>query len=153
VSGPLALWPVERIAFGLPTTSKPDLLAALVDVAVKGSRGTAKRRAKFVEAVLAREKSGSTAAGGLAIPHAKVDELASPLAALAVFPDGVDFAAIDGGRVHATFLLLSPLAMATEHVETLRWIAKVARQPDFLPFLRRTKSPQQARSLLEEMGA
>ena len=152
VSAHLALWPVERIVYGLPTGSKKVVIASLLEVAVKGSRLAADRREKLLESLLAREKDGSTASNGLAIPHVKSPDLKAPLAALGVFPDGIDYSAVDGGRVHALFLLLSPVTMANEHVATLRYIAGIARQPDFMRFLRRTKAPADARSLLEEMG-
>lgn len=148
----LSLWPAERIAFGLPTGPKRAVLAALVDVAAKGTRLGPDRKERLLEALLVREKDGSTAAGGLAIPHVKTTELKAPLAALGVFPDGIDFGAVDGEKVQATFLLLSPTAMAAEHVARLRWIAGVARKPDFMRFLARTRTPQDARALLEEMG-
>jgi mannitol/fructose-specific phosphotransferase system IIA component (Ntr-type) len=113
----------------------------------------AERRARLLEALLQREKQGSTAAGGLAIPHVKSPELRAPVGALGVFPAGTDFAAVDGEKVHAVFLLLSPASMAEEHLAALRFIASVARNPDFLRFVKRTRSPQDARALLEEMGS
>jgi mannitol/fructose-specific phosphotransferase system IIA component (Ntr-type) len=153
VSGPLELWPVERIAFGLPRTPKRLVLAAMLDVAVKGRRLPAERRERLLELLLAREKSGSTASGGIAIPHVKTADVKSPLAALGVFPDGIEFDAVDAGRVHVAFLLISPDSMAADHVAVLRWIAGMARKPDFMPFVRRSRTPSDARALLEEMGA
>lgn len=148
----LDLWPAEKIVYGLPVTSKREMLAALLDVAVKGSRMAGEKRGRLLDALLLREKNGSTAAGGLAIPHAKSDEIKSPLAALGVFPEGIEFTSVDGERVHAVFMILSPLAEAAEHVEILRFVAGVARKPDFMRFLRRTSKPEEARGLLEEMG-
>ena len=148
----LALWTVSRIAYGLPSTPKRAVLESLLEVAVKGTRVPAERRERMLQALLDREKSGSTAAAGLAIPHVKLADVKAPVAALGVFPAGIDFTAVDGGKVHAVFLLLSPAAMAEQHLATLRWIAGVARKPDFMAFLRRTTTPADARSLLEEMG-
>jgi mannitol/fructose-specific phosphotransferase system IIA component (Ntr-type) len=153
LSGPLELWPISRIAYGLPASPKRAVIEALLDIAVKGLRVPAERKEKMLQALLDREKNGSTAAAGLAIPHVKLAEVKAPIAALGVYPAGIDFAAIDGGKVHSVFLLLSPAAMAEEHLVTLRWIAGVARNPDFMAFLRRTTTPADARSLLEEMGS
>jgi len=153
VSGHLALWPTARIAFGLPVGPKKAVIAALLEVAVKGMRLSAERKERVLQALLDREKSGSTASGGLAIPHVKSPELRESTAALGVFPAGIDFAAVDGEKVHAIFLLLSPESMITEHLAALRWLAGMARKPDFMPFVRRTRTPDDARALLEEMGA
>ncbi|MGE3804722.1 MAG: PTS sugar transporter subunit IIA [Gemmataceae bacterium] len=59
-----------------------------------------------LEALLEREELGSTGIGrGLAIPHADFP-LERPLAALATFPAGVDFASLDGESVHLVCLLV-----------------------------------------------
>lgn len=149
----LALWPVECIAFAPPAATKQEVLEALLDLAVARLELGAPARAELLELLLAREKSGSTAAGRLAIPHARSAGLAAPVGALGVFPRGVDFDAIDGEPVHAVFLLVSPADRAAEHVEVLRWIAALARGRDFMRFLVGTKSPAEARALLEELSA
>ncbi len=148
----LELWPVERIVYGAASATKSDAISALLDVAAKGARMSAEKRGRVLAAILEREKSGSTAVGGLAIPHAKSPDVKTAVSALGVFPNGIEFGALDGGRVHAVFLLLSPAAQAVEHVTVLRFIAGLARKPDFMRFLRRTTDPTQARSLLEELG-
>jgi len=153
VNGHLALWAVDRISFDLPRSPKKSVISALVDVATRGTQLTAAKRGRVLDLLLGREKNGSTAAGGLAIPHVKSPDVKGPLASLGVFPDGIDFDAVDREKVHVVFLLLSPAAMAAEHVAVLRFIAGVARQPDFMPFVRRTRTPAEARALLEEMGA
>jgi mannitol/fructose-specific phosphotransferase system IIA component (Ntr-type) len=148
----LALWPVERITFDLPPTSKREVLESLLGLAVAKLDFGAPARRGLLDLLLAREASGSTAAAQLAIPHAKSADLHAPVGALGVFPRGIDFHAVDGGPVHAVFLLLSPSDQAAEHVEILRFIAALARGRDFMRFLRRTATPAQARTLLEEMA-
>jgi len=149
----LALWPVERILFDPAERTKRDVLGELLALAVARLDLAAAGSQPLLDLLLAREKSGSTAAARLAIPHARSAALPAPVGALGVFPRGVDFDAIDGERVHAVFLLLSPADRAAEHVEVLRWIAGLARGRDFMRFLLRTKSPAEARALLEEMAA
>jgi len=149
----LALWPVERIAFGPAARSKSEVFESLLDLAASSLSLEPAARKRVLDALLAREASGSTAAGHLAIPHAKSPDVPISVGALAVFPDGIEFHAIDGEPVHAVFLLLSPASAAAEHVDNLRFIATVARAADFMRFLRRTRTPAEARLLLEEMAA
>jgi mannitol/fructose-specific phosphotransferase system IIA component (Ntr-type) len=148
----LALWPVERIVFDLPTHSKQEVLEALLGLAVAGLELAPPARRGLLDLLLAREATGSTAAAQLAIPHAKSPDLHAPVGALGVFPRGIEFHAIDGAPVHAVFLLASPADRAAEHVEILRFIAALARGRDFMRFLRRTASPAEARTLLEVMA-
>jgi mannitol/fructose-specific phosphotransferase system IIA component (Ntr-type) len=148
----LALWPVERIAFDVAPSSKREVLESLLGLAVAELGCAPPVRRGLLDLLLAREASGSTAAAQLAIPHAKSSDLHAPVGALGVFPRGIEFHAIDGAPVHAVFLLLSPADQAVEHVEILRWIAALARGRDFMRFLRRTTTPAEARTLLEEMA-
>jgi mannitol/fructose-specific phosphotransferase system IIA component (Ntr-type) len=148
----LALWPVERIVFDLPSHSKQEVLESLLALAVAPLEAGPAARRGLLDLLLAREKSGSTAAAHLAIPHAKSPEIHAPVGALGVFPRGVEFHAIDGELVHAVFLLISPADQPAEHVDVLRWIASIARGRDFMRFLRRATTPAQARTLLEEMA-
>jgi mannitol/fructose-specific phosphotransferase system IIA component (Ntr-type) len=152
VSPHLELWPIDRITYELPK-SKDEVIGALLDLACKGLKLGATKRSRVFEALLARERSGSTAASGLAIPHVKVAEVKAPVSALGIATAGIEFGAVDGERVHAVFLLVSPDSMAAEHTAVLRFIAGVARNPDFMRFLRQTRAPADARGLLEEMGA
>jgi mannitol/fructose-specific phosphotransferase system IIA component (Ntr-type) len=148
----LALWPVERIVFEPATRSKREVLETLLALALARLDFAAAARQQLVDQLLAREKSGSTAAAHLAIPHARSTDLHAPIGALGVFPGGIEFDAIDGEPVHAVFLLISPADQAAEHVDVLRWIAAIARGRDFMRFLRRTATPAEARTLLEEMA-
>lgn len=60
-------------------------------------------------AVAARERILPTGLGnGVALPHARMDGLASPLVALGLSPSGIDFDAPDGEASHAVFLVLVP---------------------------------------------
>ena len=149
----LKLFPAKHISFSVEAGSKPKIIEALVDLAIKGSGLDDADRSKVLKAVLKRENAGSTGVGGVAIPHVKTAQVPGPVAAIAVFKDGVEFDAIDGEPVYSIFLTLSPEADVEEHVSTLRWIAGVARKPDYTKFVRQTSSAKEVRSLLEEMSA
>jgi mannitol/fructose-specific phosphotransferase system IIA component (Ntr-type) len=80
---------------------------------------------RVMEVVMAREQLGSTGIGhGVAIPHGRMPDLATPMLALARHQDGVNFDAIDGQPVHIVILLLVPDSDNRQHLELL---AKLAR--------------------------
>jgi PTS system fructose-specific IIA component/PTS system nitrogen regulatory IIA component len=82
-----------------------------------------------MRALLKREALGSTGIGRrVAIPHARVSYVSSPVAALGIVRNGLDFAAVDAELVSVLFLLLSPEGSDREHLEMLGFIGKLAKQ-------------------------
>jgi PTS system nitrogen regulatory IIA component len=88
--------------------------------------------------ILKREELGSTAVGGgVAIPHARVQHLASPFGMLARLRKPIDFDAIDGQPVDLVFLLLLPTAAPAEQLSALATVARRLRDPLAVRELRR----------------
>lgn len=82
--------------------------------------------------LIEREDLESTAfGGGVAIPHCKVDGLDAVLVAVAVVPEGIDFAAGDGKPVKLFFCIVSPSDSPVAHLQSLaaisRWIQSEQR--------------------------
>jgi Kef-type K+ transport system membrane component KefB/mannitol/fructose-specific phosphotransferase system IIA component (Ntr-type) len=76
-------------------------------------------------AVLAREETMPTGIGnGLAIPHARLDNLDQPILAVGISESGVDFDAPDGRPAHLIFLLLTPTQTDGAQMEILADIAR-----------------------------
>jgi len=85
-----------------------------------------------MEVVMAREQLGSTGIGhGVAIPHGRMSDLASPVLALGRHVGGVDFEAIDGNPVHIVVLLLVPDSDDRQHLELLAQLARNLQQESF----------------------
>ena len=64
----------------------------------------------LADAVLAREQTGSTVLiDGLAVPHARVEGLDRPYAAIATSEHGIQWSEEDEAKVHIVFLILTPL--------------------------------------------
>ncbi|WP_432822461.1 cation:proton antiporter domain-containing protein [Trichloromonas sp.] len=83
------------------------------------------------EAVLAREALMPTGIGrGIAVPHARLDGLAGPLAGVGISRVGIDFDAPDGCPAMLLFLLLTPKQDDGVQVELLADIARTFRQRD-----------------------
>ena len=61
-------------------------------------------------------------APGLAVPHARIPDLAVPLVAMACLPDGIDFAS-EMGPVKVVILLLTPVDEPNLHMQLLAALA------------------------------
>jgi PTS system nitrogen regulatory IIA component len=103
-----------------------------------------------VDAVMAREKLGSTGIGrGLAVPHATHPGAKTLVGALGLSHKGIDFQALDGKPVFIVFLLLYPPAH-TDRLQALKLLSQFAKHSDLCRFLRQTPDAKAAFELLEE---
>jgi len=101
-----------------------------------------------MEVVMAREQLGSTGIGhGVAIPHGRMSDLATPMLALARHVNGIDFEAIDGNPVHIVVLLLVPDSDDRQHLELLAQLARNLQQESFRQQLMQADSPAEVASL------
>jgi PTS system nitrogen regulatory IIA component len=104
------------------------------------------------EALIAREKSGSTALGeSLAIPHATLKDLEERIVMLARLPDGVDFGASDRQPVTLAFIILGPEDARAYHVYLLARIARFFLQPGLHTRLLKTEKEEDVLRILNEM--
>ncbi len=93
------------------------------------------------EAVIEREKLGSTGVGeGVAIPHARVEGVDHPIGAFARLEEAVDFDAIDERDCDLIFLLLCPVDSGADHLRALAKVSRVMRQSDVRDALRHAQS-------------
>jgi mannitol/fructose-specific phosphotransferase system IIA component (Ntr-type) len=116
-----------RVRVPLVATEKDALLRELVDLVIGPDGGD--RAAQVLGAVLERETVLSTGiGGGVAIPHAKTDAVASLSIAAGRTAAGIDYDALDGEPVRLCFLLVGPESDAAAHVKALSRIARVVRR-------------------------
>ena len=128
----------DAIKTGLPAGNKRSLLKQLAELA--GQRLEIEPAA-VLAALNEREQLGSTGFGhGVAIPHAKIEGLASIYGLFARLGDPVDYKAIDGRPVDMVFLLLSPPDAGAEHLKALAAISRVTRDAATLERLRGARS-------------
>ena len=84
--------------------------------------------AEVLERLNERESLGSTGFGrGVAIPHARVEGLKRPVAALLKLAEPTDFAAADGMPVDLVFGLVSPEHCGATHLHALAAISRLVR--------------------------
>jgi PTS system nitrogen regulatory IIA component len=83
--------------------------------------------------ILKREELGSTGiGGGIAIPHARIEHLTMPFGVVARLRRPLDFDAVDGQPVDLVFLLLLPIAPASEQLNALAAVTRKLRNPNVL---------------------
>jgi PTS system nitrogen regulatory IIA component len=81
-----------------------------------------------LDALDEREKLGSTGFGrGVAIPHARLDGLKRPVAALVKLVEPIDFDSADQMPVDLVFGLLSPTDAGATHLHALAAISRMMR--------------------------
>ncbi|WP_337842821.1 PTS IIA-like nitrogen regulatory protein PtsN [Rheinheimera sp.] len=103
----------------------------------------------ILEALMTREKLGSTGiGGGIAIPHGKLKEVSSPLLVFVVSQDPIQFDAIDNQAVDIFCAILIPENQCQTHLSTLSGIARMLSQKDFTKKIRHSQGDQALYQLL-----
>jgi mannitol/fructose-specific phosphotransferase system IIA component (Ntr-type) len=114
----------ESVLLSIEPGPKETMIERLV--AALPLEGDDDHRQKVYEAVLERENVMSTGIGrGVAIPHAKTDEVAGLMAAVGISREPVPFDSIDGKPVSVFFLIVSNSRTSSPHIKALSLISRV----------------------------
>lgn len=106
---------------------------------------------KILEALLAREKLGTTGVGqGVALPHAKLAEADELFGLFARLEYPVDFDSVDERPVDLIFLLIAPEGAGAEHLRALARISRMLRDSEFCGKLRGSRGRAALYALLTE---
>lgn len=109
----------------LAARSKEGCLEQLASLMAKSAPDIPAER--IYTALLEREQTVSTGLEhGIAIPHARLEELDHFIVGIAVAPKGVDFASLDGKRTNLFFTLIGPDREIEEHLRLIAQIVRVA---------------------------
>lgn len=147
------LFRIETVKVGLESSTKPTVLAELLDVTIAAGHLGEGARPALLKALIEREKIGSTGVGhGIAIPHVKSAAVKEVVTAVGIARTPLEYQAVDGEPVDLFFLLVSPSSEAQSHLETLRWLSRLVRHPDFGRFMRSARTPKDVVGLFKEMG-
>lgn len=120
----------QSILLNADPVTKADAIYILGDLMDKS--GNLSDKAEYLQAVFAREESGSTGLGdGIATPHAKSTGVKEAGLAAMVVPNGVDFDALDGQPSRLFFMIAAPEGAADTHIEVLSKLATMVIDPDF----------------------
>lgn len=143
----------------LKATDKESALLEIVDNMVKGSVLPEAVADSARKALIERELLASTGIGmNVAIPHVKLEGIEEAVCSLSVQPEGIEWDAVDGSAVSILFTILRPADAGPghdpeQHLEMMRWIAKLAREADFRAFALQAKTKTDLVNLLKEMSA
>lgn len=133
--------PRKAILLNLKAANKKGVIQELVTALKKASPGESLSVKQLVDAVMKREKVGSTGVGsGIAIPHAKHDSIEGIIGAFGRVPGGLDFDSVDGAPVELVFLLLASPKKNDAYLKLLRGTMGAIKQPHFCNFLRKAKT-------------
>lgn len=135
----------------LTAGDKEGVIRELVACLVESGQLKNDEQENIVEAILKREKLGSTGIGrGIAVPHTKHASVDQPVGAVGVSTEGVDFESLDGEKVQLFFMLISPPDRPGDHLKALENISKQLQDNTFCRFLKQSKTAEDIQQVLEE---
>lgn len=114
----------EGIVFSPSVTSKKAALEVLSESLAYQDNNLDK--SKVLDALLAREKLGSTGLGeGIAIPHCRMQEIESINVAMLKLEEGIEYEASDDKPVFFLFCLVVPEDANDDHLQLLASLAEL----------------------------
>lgn len=138
----------EGIVASLHATSKKQ---ALSELAVRAEPLTGLAHRQIYDALIERERLGSTGIGnGIAIPHAKLSGLKHLTGIFARLPAAIDFDSIDEQPVDLIFLLLAPASAGADHLKALARVSRLLRSHAICEKLRGAHDASAMYALLTE---
>jgi PTS system nitrogen regulatory IIA component len=131
ISPDLTFCNVEGVSKKRLLETSAELIASKVDVDAD----------EVYEALIAREQLGSTGLGnGIAIPHCRVPKCKKTVGCLIKLGLPIDFDAIDQKPVDLLFFLLVPENTIEGHLEVLRTLAELFKNPSYCEGLRKSQT-------------
>lgn len=116
------------------------------------SEGKVPNEKALFDAVIEREKIVTTGIGmGVAIPHAKIKGYDEFYIAVGLLTEGVDWSALDGGKVRLIFLIAGPDDKQTEYLKILSLLTHSLKKEELRKQLLSAKSPDEVYKLLTRM--
>ena len=104
-----------------------------------------------VEALMERESLGPTGVGGgIALPHARLEQLDKVVGAFVLLENPVEFDAIDKQPVDIIFGLFAPKSAGVEHLKALALVSRTLREQSIVAKLRSNPKPSTLYTILTE---
>lgn len=136
----------DAVQYRLKANSKKTLLQKLSGTLAEQ---TGLEASDIFDRLTEREKLGSTGMGsGIAIPHARMDNLDRVYTIFATLDESVDFESIDEQPVDLVFALLAPQDAGADHLQALAAASRLLRTSDFCARVRGASSADAVESLL-----
>jgi len=120
----------DAILCDLEVADKEDAIRQLVDALVAAKAIPKTRASAVAEEIISRERSATTGiGGGVAVPHARSEQVKSLILAIGRVPGGLEFGAVDGDKVRVIVLLLSPKGDRDLHLKAMKSVVQIVRDP------------------------
>ena len=142
----------KAIISNLKAKDKKSAIQELVQAMRKSYDGEKFVTGEIVDAIIQREKIGSTGVGnGVGVPHAKLDGIKNVIGAFGRSSAGLDFNAVDGEKVHVVFLILAPPAKSEGYLQALQKVMTAIKRPHVLKFLKNAKTAKDMDEIFREV--
>jgi PTS system nitrogen regulatory IIA component len=127
----IELLDLSSICSDLKAKNKNEVIEELVDILFANKK--IKNKEDAINVLIEREKIGSTGIGyGIAIPHAKTEQIDGLVAGFGRSKMGINFDSLDGEPVNLIFLLLAPIKeSAGLHLKALARISSLLKDKSF----------------------
>ena len=135
----------------LKGTTRDEVIGELVESLAETGAVSTQKVKDIIKAILTREAQATTGIGkGVALPHAKLKGITTPIATIGCSADGLDFSSLDSKPVYSVILLLSSPDNPDEHLQAMETIFKHVQRDIFRKFLRQSESREAVIDLLKE---
>lgn len=135
----------------MPDLRVGDKKSLLALMAAQAAKITGIHERVILDAVIQREKLGSTGVGkGIAIPHARLKDCPRVVGLFAQLHQPVAFDALDDQPVDLVFMLLSPDGAGADHLQALAAISRLLRDGAITERLRGATSADAVLALLTQ---
>jgi nitrogen PTS system EIIA component len=127
---PINLIRPECVRAAASAPDRESVLRLIAAVAAKNPSLSEISEDALFDALLEREKLGSTAfGGGIAIPHCRLPDVPEFVVGIVTVPDRVEFKALDNEPVRLFVFIIAPSRESNEHIRVLSSISQVLRIP------------------------
>lgn len=141
---------IEMIFLDVPGKTKEDVLRALIDRIIE-KKEVFKDPDEFYEEVLERERLGSTGIGeGVAIPHARTDNVNEMIIVFARTANPINFNSDDKRPVRLLFMIAVPVRGLKSYLTTLAKISRIVRQEKVRQMLLKAASPDEVITVIQK---
>ena len=120
----------ECVLAGAQLTDKESTLKIVAETACKCQVLSHVESDVILSGLKERESLGSTGFGkGIAIPHCRVEAAREFVVGIVTVPQGVEFEAIDGGKVKLIVFIVAPAKASNEHIKLLSAVSQTLLSP------------------------
>lgn len=131
--------------------TRDEVIEELVESLAEAGAVSKQKVKDIIKAILTREAQATTGIGkGVALPHAKLKGIQTPIATIGCSGDGIEFSALDSKPVYSVILLLSSPDNPDEHLQAMETIFKHVQRDIFRKFLRQSETREAVIDLIHE---